>query len=67
MRFELINFAGIDPHEVGNSLGTVRELTQWYTSRLEDLIRETPDQYWWLHRRWKDTRQPRRKKDKQAA
>ena len=55
MQFELLNHKTIDPHEVGNCLGTVRELTQWYTTRLEELIRHTPDQYWWLHRRWKDT------------
>jgi len=37
-------------------LSTVPELTQWCTSRLEELIRRAADQYWWLHRRWKDTR-----------
>lgn len=65
MHFELWNYATIDPQEVGNSVGTVRELTQWYTSRLEELIRRAPDQYWWLHRRWKDTRE--KKPAKQAA
>jgi Kdo2-lipid IVA lauroyltransferase/acyltransferase len=65
MQFELWNHAMIDPHEVGSSVAGVRELTQWYTSRLEDLIRETPDQYWWLHRRWKDTRE--KKPQKKAA
>ena len=54
------NYAMIDPHDVGNSLGTIRELTQWYTRRLEELIRRTPGQYWWLHRRWKDTREKKR-------
>jgi Kdo2-lipid IVA lauroyltransferase/acyltransferase len=62
MQFELNNFASIDPQKVGNSVGTVRDLTQWYTSRLEDLIRMTPNQYWWLHRRWKDTREKKRAK-----
>jgi Kdo2-lipid IVA lauroyltransferase/acyltransferase len=65
MRFELHNYATIDPQEVGNSVGTVRDLTQWYSSRLEDLIRQAPDQYWWLHRRWKDTRE--KKPAKKAA
>ena len=57
MRFELLNYATIDPQDVGSSVGTVRELTQWYSTRLEELIRRWPDQYWWLHRRWKDTRE----------
>jgi Kdo2-lipid IVA lauroyltransferase/acyltransferase len=65
MHFELSNYAMIDPQEVANSVGTVRELTQWYTTRLEELIRRAPDQYWWLHRRWKDTRE--KKPAKQAA
>ena len=65
MHFELCNYATIDPQEVGNSVGTVRELTQWYTTRLEELIRRAPDQYWWLHRRWKDTRE--KKPQKRAA
>jgi Kdo2-lipid IVA lauroyltransferase/acyltransferase len=62
MQFELINYRSIDPHEAGNCLGATRELTQWYTTRLEELIRRTPDQYWWLHRRWKDTREKKREK-----
>jgi len=65
MRFELYDYAEIDPCAVGSTVGTVRELTQWYTSRLEELIRQTPEQYWWLHRRWKDPRPARR--ERQAA
>jgi KDO2-lipid IV(A) lauroyltransferase len=30
-----------------------QELTQWYSDQLESMIRRCPDQYWWLHRRWK--------------
>jgi len=55
-----------DPHQPDTELGSVRELTQWYTGRLEEIIRRTPQQYWWLHRRWKDTRQPRRRRKKAA-
>jgi KDO2-lipid IV(A) lauroyltransferase len=29
------------------------ELTQWFTTVLEGLIRRGPEQYWWVHRRWK--------------
>ncbi|MCD4727508.1 MAG: lysophospholipid acyltransferase family protein [Pirellulales bacterium] len=59
MRFVLDNHAMIDPQEVADSRNTIPELTQLYTSRLEELIRHAPDQYWWLHRRWKDTRRRR--------
>ncbi len=62
MRFVLDNHAMIDPREAADSLSTIPELTQLYTSRLEELIRHAPDQYWWLHRRWKDPRRRRAKK-----
>ncbi len=62
MRFVLDNHAMIDPREAADSLSTIPELTQLYTSRLEELIRHAPDQYWWLHRRWKDPRRRRTKK-----
>ena len=35
----------------------VTELTAWHTALLERRVRETPEQYFWLHRRWK-TRPP---------
>ncbi len=63
LQFEL-SFAGItDPLTPGNRLTTVPELTQWYNRLLEQVIRRDPDQYWWLHRRWKD---PRRQKNDHA-
>lgn len=62
MRFELNNYRIIDPHKTDTDVGTISDLTQWYTTQLEELIRHTPDQYWWLHRRWKDTRVKKRKK-----
>jgi KDO2-lipid IV(A) lauroyltransferase len=35
----------------------VTELTAWHTALLERRVRETPEHYFWLHRRWK-TRPP---------
>jgi KDO2-lipid IV(A) lauroyltransferase len=32
---------------------SITELTAWHTAILEDRIREAPEQYFWLHRRWK--------------
>ncbi len=65
MHFELENYAAIDPRSDADPPPAVPELTQWYTTRLEELIRGAADQYWWLHRRWKDTR--RRTKKPSAA
>jgi len=67
MQFELATTAVADPREVGDQVGSIRELTQWYTAELERAIRIAPEQYWWVHRRWKDPRPGRRKGRKQAA
>lgn len=32
---------------------TIRQFTQLYTKIIEDVIREYPDQWIWVHRRWK--------------
>jgi len=67
LKIELDTPAVTDPRDAGEGLGSVRELTQWYTSRLEEIIRRAPHQYWWLHRRWKDNRQQHRRKRKRKA
>ena len=54
-----------DPLETNNELGGVREVTQWYNDLLERMIRRHPDQYWWLHRRWKGD--PNYRKRQRAA
>ena len=50
------------PEEWIGSSDDARLLTQRYTSALERIIRRDPDQYLWLHRRWKH--QPKAKKVK---
>lgn len=66
MCFELHRVVTVDPRDNGPETRGVREMTQWYTTELEKIIRAAPGQYWWLHRRWKDTREKRGEK-KQAA
>ncbi len=52
----------IQPEEWTGKLDDARLLTQRYTSALERIIRRNPEQYLWLHRRWKH--QPKAKKVK---
>ncbi len=43
----------IEPPKVKRSAKAVEELTAQITLRLEESIRRFPDQYFWLHDRWK--------------
>jgi KDO2-lipid IV(A) lauroyltransferase len=43
----------VDPTDSDFPYGTIPLLTEWYTRHLEGLIRSRPEQYWWVHRRWK--------------
>lgn len=52
----------IDPREYAGRPDAVRVITQRYHAALERLIRRHPEQYFWLHRRWKT--QPAAKKPK---
>jgi len=61
LHFELAVEAVADPRSLRPEQEGVAGLTQWYTHCLERIIRRDPDQYWWVHRRWKDTR-PRKAK-----
>lgn len=66
-RYELRCAQIIDPGEFTGGADDARLLTQRYTSALEELIRQDPSQYLWLHRRWKHQPQPRKKAAKQTA
>ena len=52
MRFEIGVLGVYDPMKDGKR--DVEQLSQWYSTLLEEAIRSAPDQYWWLHRRWKE-------------
>ncbi len=59
-RFEVGCEAVIDPREL-KSVDPVGEITQQYTAALERAIRRAPEQYFWIHRRWKS--EPRKRKN----
>ena len=52
-----------DPLDMSEELQDTRKLTQWYNDRMADAIQRDPEQYWWVHRRWKE--KPVRKTSKQ--
>lgn len=56
----------IYPEDYDKSPDAVRGITQRFTSALEKAIREAPEQYFWVHRRWKHA-PPGRKKSNRAA
>lgn len=43
----------LDAEQVPEYLESVNALTEWYNAKLEAAIRMAPEQYWWLHRRWR--------------
>ncbi|HYO25332.1 MAG TPA: lysophospholipid acyltransferase family protein [Lacipirellulaceae bacterium] len=54
MQFEMRVADLVDPRDASFTLGTVPLVAQWYTRQLETMIRTAPDQYWWLHQRWRE-------------
>jgi Kdo2-lipid IVA lauroyltransferase/acyltransferase len=59
MQFELGVTGVADPRIDGPHLSGVRALTVWYNQRLADAIAKAPEQYWWVHRRWRQPPSPR--------
>ncbi|MEZ6071201.1 MAG: lysophospholipid acyltransferase family protein [Pirellulales bacterium] len=66
LEYELVTPAVIDPRDDRAEVQGARELTRWFTGEIEAFVREAPEQYWWLHRRWKD-RRPAAGKRREAA
>ncbi len=52
----------IYPHEWEDQADPLTWVTQEYTAAIEGFIREHPDQYLWIHRRWKSVPKRRRSK-----
>ena len=64
LQFEVGVVGVADPATWDSSLAGVKPLTRWYNERLEEMILAAPEQYWWVHRRWKG--QPRRRRAKRT-
>jgi KDO2-lipid IV(A) lauroyltransferase len=56
-RFRLITQDVIYPNEWADQPDALRYITQRYTRAIEEMVRDEPGQYLWVHRRWK-TRPP---------
>ncbi len=52
------------PEEYASHPDAVRAITQRFTTGLEKLIGQAPEQYFWVHNRWKH--QPARARKKAA-
>lgn len=67
MRFEVGLAGWLDPATMPNSLKGIKPITVWYNQRLEDVVRSQPQQYWWLHRRWREKPARKGRASKAAA
>ena len=60
LQFELGTGGIADPQIPSEDLSGVKPLTQWYNRVLERIILASPEQYWWVHRRWKGSQRRKR-------
>ena len=67
MHFEVGATGVADPQVPGEHLSGIESLTQWYNDRLEEVVLKSPEQYWWVHRRWKGEPGRRRRKKKSTS
>ena len=51
--FEIAPHRIIEPAEWRDQPDPIRWITQEYTTALEEIVRQAPEQYLWVHRRWK--------------
>ncbi len=65
MRYKIVAEEVIRAEEYAGQPDAVRAITQRLTTALERLVRQAPEQYFWLHRRWKH--EPPKRKGKKAA
>ncbi len=67
LHFEIGCTGVADPLRMDDQLRDVKNLTQWYNDRMADAILADPDQYWWVHRRWKEKPVRKSRKQRQSA
>ena len=67
LNFEIGMEGAADPMSPGEELAGVKSLTQWYNTILQRVILTAPEQYWWVHRRWKGEPHKRKRKRKPKA
>jgi Kdo2-lipid IVA lauroyltransferase/acyltransferase len=65
LQFEM-NVLGIADPQSPDCPNSVQSMTRWYNECLEVAIRKTPEQYWWVHRRWRGE-PPKRNRSAAAA
>ncbi len=53
-KFKAVIFPALWPNPSADREEEILRLTQAYTSRLEELVRQHPDHYLWMHRKWKN-------------
>jgi KDO2-lipid IV(A) lauroyltransferase len=59
MRYQVVVEDIIYPEEYsGFRAEAVRRITQRYTAALERVVNSAPEQYFWLHNRWKQHAPP---------
>lgn len=55
LHLHLEELGPVDPAHSGTAEAAVRAGTERWVRRLEDWVRRYPEQYFWVHRRWKTT------------
>ena len=60
-RFEIGMTRIIKPADWQDKDNPLHWITAQYTAAIEEFVRQCPEQYWWVHRRWK-TRPPEERK-----
>lgn len=52
-KYRIVRGSFLEPSQTGNREHDILETTKAFTSEIEGIIREFPDQWLWIHKRWK--------------